>query len=52
MVHQYKVEVKAKSARWWAVKHVYPGAWKVDVVTESGETIGSASFVVKPILHP
>jgi len=51
-VHRYTAAVKLKAARWWAVDHVYPGAWRVEIVSESGATIGSTKFVVKPKPRP
>jgi hypothetical protein len=44
-VYEHPLEIKS-SGRWWASKKVQPGSWKVDVQSESGESLGSAEFTV------
>ena len=44
-VSEYDMEIKA-AGRWWASKKVTPGSWKVEVLSESGEALGSAEFTV------
>jgi hypothetical protein len=34
------------SGRWWAMKRVQPGPWKVEVRSESGASLGSVEFRV------
>lgn len=36
------------SGRYWSIKNVTPGDWRVDVVNEKGEVLESKAFVVKP----
>jgi hypothetical protein len=43
---EYPVELKSASTRWWASKKVSPGAWKVELVSDGGESLASASFTV------
>lgn len=35
------------SGRLWSYKTVSPGQWKVEVVTEAGQVLGTASFTAK-----
>ena len=53
-VHQYTAEINLPTERWWSVKEVYPGSWKVELFSESGESLGSARFFVpvKPKPRP
>jgi len=44
-VSEYAMEIKA-AGRWWASKKVTPGSWKVEVLSENGEALGSADFTV------
>jgi len=45
-VSEYEADITLPTARWWAVKKVQPGAWKVEVLSEAGEALGSANFTV------
>jgi hypothetical protein len=40
--------VNYPSGRYWSIKNVAPGDWRVDVVNEKGEVLESKAFVVKP----
>ena len=42
-VYKHPMYIKT-SGRWWASKKVQPGDWKVDVQSESGESLASAEF--------
>jgi len=44
-VHEYPLDIKS-SGRWWAAKNVQTGSWKVEVQSESGESLGSVEFTV------
>jgi hypothetical protein len=44
-VHEYLVDVNS-SGRWWAAKKVAAGSWKVEIQSESGESLGSVEFTV------
>ena len=44
-VYEHPLDIKS-SGRWWASKKVQPGSWKVDVQSESGESLGSVEFTV------
>jgi hypothetical protein len=44
-IYEHPLDIKS-SGRWWASKKVQPGAWKVDVQSESGESLGSVEFTV------
>jgi hypothetical protein len=44
-VHEHQADI-ASSGRWWSAKKVQAGSWKVEVVTESGESLGSVDFTV------
>lgn len=46
-VFELPLRLKYDSGRLWSYKTVTPGDWKVDVVNEAGEVIGSASFTAK-----
>jgi hypothetical protein len=39
--------LKHASGRYWSVKNVTPGDWKVEVVSDTGEVLSSGSFRVK-----
>lgn len=41
------LSIKYPSFRTWSNKAIWPGAWKVEVVSESGETLTSLDFTVK-----
>lgn len=36
------------AGRYWSIKNVTPGQWRVEVVNEAGEVLRSSTFVVKP----
>ena len=40
--------VNYPAGRYWSIKNVTPGEWRVDVVNEAGEVLESKTFVVKP----
>ncbi len=40
--------VNYPAGRYWSIKNVTSGEWRVDVVNEAGEVLGSKAFVVKP----
>ncbi|MCX5795860.1 MAG: DUF2914 domain-containing protein [Elusimicrobia bacterium] len=44
-VYEHPIEIKT-SGRWWASKKVQPGSWKVELQSESGESLGSVEFTV------
>jgi hypothetical protein len=46
-VFEMPLRLKYASGRLWSYKTVTPGDWKVDVVNEAGEVIGSATFTAK-----
>jgi hypothetical protein len=46
-VFELPLRLKYASGRLWSYKTVTPGDWKVDVVNEAGDVIGSASFTAK-----
>jgi hypothetical protein len=46
-VFEMPLRLKYASGRLWSYKTVTPGDWKVDVVNEAGEVIGSAGFTAK-----
>jgi hypothetical protein len=46
-VFELPLRLKYASGRLWSYKTVTPGDWKVDVVNEQGEVIGSATFTSK-----
>ncbi|NNN06360.1 MAG: DUF2914 domain-containing protein [Elusimicrobia bacterium] len=45
-VGEYPVDLKGEAGRWWAKKTVWPGAWKVEVVSDKGASLASAEFTV------
>jgi hypothetical protein len=46
-VAEIPLRLKFDSGRLWSYKTVTPGQWKVDVVGENGDVIGSGSFTAK-----
>lgn len=46
-VLEVPLTLKYTSGRFWSNKNIIPGAWKVEVVSETGEVLGSGSFTVK-----
>jgi len=44
-VSEYEADIKS-AGRWWASKKVTPGSWKVELLSGSGESLGSAEFTV------
>jgi hypothetical protein len=46
-VFELPLRLKYASGRLWSYKTITPGDWKVDVVNESGDVIGSGSFTAK-----
>jgi hypothetical protein len=46
-VFELPLRLKFASGRLWSYKTVTPGDWKVQVVNEAGEVIGSANFTAK-----
>lgn len=44
-VYEHPLDIKS-SGRWWASKKVQPGAWKVEVQSENGDSLGSVEFTV------
>lgn len=42
------LRVNHPAGRYWSIKNVTPGEWRVDVVDEAGEVLRSSSFDVKP----
>ncbi|HUI92478.1 MAG TPA: DUF2914 domain-containing protein [Chitinivibrionales bacterium] len=46
-VFELPLRLKYASGRLWSYKTVTPGDWKVDVVNEQGEVIGSGTFTAK-----
>ena len=47
-VADVKLNLKAPRTRTWSSKKIWPASWKVEVLSESGKTLGSASFTVSP----
>lgn len=47
-VAEVPLDLKYERNRTWSSKSVAPGNWKVEVVSDSGESLGSASFKVTP----
>jgi hypothetical protein len=46
-VFELPMRLRYASGRLWSYKTVWPGEWKVDVVNEAGEVIGSGTFTAK-----
>jgi hypothetical protein len=46
-VLEVPLRLRYASGRLWSYKTVTPGDWKVDVVNEAGDVIGTASFTAK-----
>jgi len=46
-VSEIPLRLRFASGRLWSYKTVSPGKWKVDIINEAEEVIGSAEFVVK-----
>lgn len=46
-VAEVPLSIKFPSFRTWSNKAIWPGDWKVEVVSESGETLTSMDFTVK-----
>jgi hypothetical protein len=46
-VFELPLRLKFASGRLWSYKTITPGDWKVQVVNEAGEVIGSANFTAK-----
>ena len=46
-VLEVPLTINYPAGRYWSVKNVTPGDWKVDVVGANGEVLGSGSFKVK-----
>jgi hypothetical protein len=44
-VYEHPLDIKS-SGRWWASKKVQPGSWKVEVKSDSDESLGSVEFKV------
>ena len=44
-VHEFPLDITSPG-RWWAAKKVQTGSWKVEVQSESGESLGSVEFTV------
>lgn len=47
IVAEVPLSIKFPSFRTWSNKAVWPGSWRVEVVSESGETLTSMDFTVK-----
>ena len=45
-IDEYEASLNVDVARWWAAKTVQPGSWKVEVLAEGGESLGSGEFKV------
>ena len=41
------LDLKHDSGRYWSVKNITPGKWKVEVVSDTGEVLSSGGFTVK-----
>ena len=41
------LEIKYSSMRTWSSKNVWPGRWKVEVTSDSGEVLSSTDFTVQ-----
>ena len=50
-VYEHPLDIKT-SGRWWAAKKVTPGAWKVEVQSEDGQSLGSVEFTVTAEAKP
>jgi hypothetical protein len=46
-VFQLALEIKYATMRTWSIKGISPGDWRVDVVDEADQVIGSMKFQVK-----
>jgi hypothetical protein len=46
-VLEVPLRLRYASGRLWSYKTVTPGQWKVDVIGENGDIIGSGSFSAK-----
>lgn len=46
-VLEVPLRLRYASGRLWSYKTVTPGQWKVDVIGENGDVIGSSSFTAK-----
>jgi hypothetical protein len=46
-VFQLVLEVKYATMRTWSVKGIAPGNWRVDVIDEADQVMGSVKFQVK-----
>ena len=44
-LYEHQLDIKS-SGRWWTAKTVEAGSWKVEVQSDSGESLGSVGFSV------